>query len=330
MNRLICLSLILLSASALFAQQAVKRYVLIEHFTNSRCGICASKNPDFFALIGQPQNASEVHHLAIHPQYPYPNCEFHQANPSDNTARASLYGIQGTPRVALNGTLIPASSTLLSQATLNSYMGQTSPLHLKVSEAGSGSNRSVNVIARSVGNVPPGTYRMHIIIAEKLIAKTTPNGEKEHHNVLRDIISSSDFTPAASGGTVELSASYTPNAGWNAAELYAIAFVQNIMTKEVLNSGTRFDPAISAAEEAAPTSLSIQPNPAHALAHAQINESEEVRQVEMFSASGQRSVLSFQQQQGSVEIPLHTLAPGMYVVKITTQQRVYTGKLVKQ
>lgn len=330
MNRLSLLLSLLLVATALSAQQAVKRYVLIEHFTNSRCSICASKNPDFYTLIGQPQYAPEVHHLSVHPQYPYINCEFYQANTTDNTARASLYGIQGTPRVALNGTLIAASTTLLSQATLNSYLGQTSPLHLQVTEGGSGSARNVSVLARSVGTVPTGAYRMYIVIAEKLITKTTPNGEKEHHDVLRDIIISSDFTPAASGSTVEITASYTPNAAWNASELYAIAFVQNTMTKEVLNSGTRFDPAFSATEEPAISALRILPNPAQTLAYAQVNEGDAIQQVEVFAADGQRTVLGFQEQQGAVEIPLHTLTSGLYIVKITAQQQVYTGKLVKQ
>ncbi len=316
-------------AAATLAAQPVKKYVLIEHFTNSHCGICASRNPTFFNLIEQPQNASEVHHLAIHPNFPYPACVFYQANTVDNIARSSLYTINGTPRVVLNGTLINASSTLLSQANLNSFANQTSPLHVKVTENNSGGTRTVTVSARTVGNVPAGPYKLFLILAEKTINLTTPNGEKVHHNVLRDIISSEDFVPAANGSTVDRTVTYTANTAWNTDELYVLAFVQNTTTKEVINSGTRFDPAISGTREATPQQISIQPNPAQDFAYAQVTD-DEVKQVEMFSVSGQRTVLSFQAQQGQIELPVAALAPGIYFVKITGEKGAYVGKMVKQ
>lgn len=319
-----------LVATALTAQQPVKKYVLIEHFTNSRCSVCASRNPAFFTLIEQPQNASELHHLAVHPQFPYSNCVFYQANTADNTALVSRYNVLGTPSVVLNGTLNPSGSTLLSQATLNTYLNQTSPLHVKVTENNTGGTaRTVSISARTVGSIPTAQYKLFVVLAEKTINLTTPNGEKVHHNVMRDLISSDNFTPAALGGTVDLTYTYTPNAAWNASELYILAFVQNTATKEIINSGTRFDPAISGTQEAAPQQVSIQPNPAQDLAYAQVSD-DEVKQVELFSVSGQRTVLSFQAQQGQIELPVAALTPGVYFVKMTGEKGVYVGKMVKQ
>ena len=89
---------------ALSAQTSVKKYVLLEHFTNSKCSVCASKNPAFFTLIDQYPN--DVHHVSIHPSTPYSTCVFYQSNTTENEARADFYNIPGTPRVAVNGTLL--------------------------------------------------------------------------------------------------------------------------------------------------------------------------------------------------------------------------------
>jgi len=317
-------------AASLFAQQPVKKYVLIEHFTNSRCGVCASRNPAFFSLIEQAQNAANIHHLAVHPSFPYSNCVFHQANTADNTALVNRYSIFGTPTVVLNGTVNPSGASLLTQGTLNTYLNQTSPLHVKVTENNTGPTRTVNISARTVGSVPSGQYKLYVVLAEKTINLTTPNGEKVHHNVMRDLISSDDFTPAVLGNTVDLSYTYTPNAAWNANELYILAFIQNTVTKEIINSGTRFDPAVSGTREAAPQQISIQPNPAQDFAYTQVSD-DAVKQVEMFSVSGQRTVLSFQEQAGGqVELPVAALTPGVYFVKMTGEKGVYVAKLVKQ
>jgi hypothetical protein len=330
MKKLPVLFALTMAAASLFAQQPVKKYVLIEHFTNSRCGVCASRNPAFFSLIEQPQNASELHHLAVHPSFPYSSCVFYQANTADNTALVNRYSIFGTPTVVLNGTVNPSGASLLTQGTLNTYFNQTSPLHVKVTENNTGATRTVNISARTVGSVPSGQYKLYVVLAEKTINLTTPNGEKVHHNVMRDLLSDAAFTPAALGSTVDLNLSYTPNAAWNASELYILAFIQNTVTKEIINSGTRFDPAVSGTREVAPQQVSIQPNPAQDLAYAQVGEGDAVKQVEMFSVSGQRTVLSFQEQQGQVELPVAALAPGVYFVKMTGEKGVYVGKLVKQ
>lgn len=329
MKKLPVLLLLSVAFATLFAQQPVKKYVLIEHFTNSRCGVCANRNPAFFSLIEQAQNASEVRHLAVHPQFPYSSCVFYQANTADNTAMVNRYSIFGTPTVVLNGTVNPSGSSLLTQSALNNYLNQTSPLHVKVTENNSGPTRTVNISARTVGSVPTGQYKMYVVLAEKTINLTTPNGEKVHHNVLRDLISEANFTPAALGSTVDVSYTYTPNAAWNANELYVLAFIQNTTTKEVINSGTRFDPAVSSTPEAAPQQVSILPNPAQDVAYAQVSD-DAVKQVEMFSTSGQRTVLSFQEQAGGqVELPVASLMPGIYFVKITGEKGVYVGKMVK-
>ncbi|MEZ4917678.1 MAG: hypothetical protein R2792_01130 [Saprospiraceae bacterium] len=148
-----------------FAQGPVQKYVLLEHFTNSKCSICASKNPAFYNLISQYPD--EVHHVAIHPSVPYNTCVFYLANPTENNAWAADYNIFGTPRVAVNGELIPSGTQLLPAAMLTGEFGQTSNLWLQVEESGSGNARTATVKAHTMGALSSTNLKLFVAVVEK-------------------------------------------------------------------------------------------------------------------------------------------------------------------
>ncbi len=324
------------TAFALFAQQLPKKYPLIEHFTNSRCSICASKNPAFYTLIAQYPN--EVHHLSVHPSVPYSNCLIYLANPTENNARTAVYGINGTPRVALNGDLIPASTPLLPASTLESALGQTSPVSIKVVESGTSPTKNVSITVSTYGPAPTGNYKLYAAVAESTVNYNSPNGESKHHNVFRAMlpnINGEDIVLPAAGSSVTFNYSYTytaPN-GWtsNFDSLYVLAFVQNTATKEVLNSGTRFDPVFtSAGEAAAPQPIQIQPNPASDEALVLLPADEQALRVALYSLQGGLAYQSFERQSGQLRLPVAALAPGIYLLRITGEKGLYLGKMVKE
>jgi thiol-disulfide isomerase/thioredoxin len=79
----------------------VQKFVLIEHFSNTWCPICAGRNPDFYALV--QKYSKNIHQISIHPPYPYSGCPLYQYNKAENQERANYYNIQGTPALVLNG-----------------------------------------------------------------------------------------------------------------------------------------------------------------------------------------------------------------------------------
>lgn len=331
MKKLLILLPLFLSTVALFAQSSAKKYVLLEHFTNSKCSICASKNPAFYSLIGQAQYAPDIHHISIHPPVPYNTCVFYLANTPENVAWANIYGIQGTPRVAVNGNLLPASSQLLRLDTLNKYLGQTSPLYLKVTETGSGSARTAQIEARALSQIPAGHYKLFVAVAEKTINLTTPNGEAVHHDVFRDMLTPVDgqeFIAPAPGQSITSTFNYTLGSGWNASEVYVLAFVKEVDTKQVLNSGTKFDAALSDATEPVMNQLHFSPNPASDAAWVEIADDNAIR-TEVYALNGTRVYWSDAQADGPFTIPTGHFVPGIYVVKITGEKGIYTGKLIK-
>lgn len=329
MKKIFLFLLFALVCQALLAQSPVKKYVLLEQITNSRCSICKSKNPAFYSLIGQAQYAADVHHISYHPSFPYSNCVFYQANTTENNARAALYGAQSTPQLALNGTLQSPVGPLLPEAALQAKLNQTSPVYLQVTETAGVA--TINI--RTMGDAPASGYKLYAALVEKTINLTTPNNEAVHYNVFRKMLPNINgvaFTPAALGQTVSFSFTYSINPAWNPNELYVVAFLQNPTTKDVLNSGTKFDAVVSATSDAArPESLRIVPNPVGDHAVAQIGD-DQTEQVEVFGSNGQRTLVAFSSEQSMVSFSTMAFAPGLYFLKITGKKGVYTGKMVKQ
>ncbi|MBL7798879.1 MAG: Omp28-related outer membrane protein [Saprospiraceae bacterium] len=319
----------------LSAQSMPKRYVLLEHFTNSRCGICAGKNPAFYTLIDQYPN--EVRHLSIHPSVPYSDCKIYLANPTQNNARTSAYGVNGTPRVALNGSLVPVSTPLLSAATLQAAFGQESPIAIEVQEGGTAPNKTTSVTVRMVGDPPAGPHKLFVAVAESTVNYASPNGETKHYDVFRAMltdINGDPITLPAKGASATYNFSYTHTqpSGWtsNYDSLYVLAFVQHAQTGAVLNTGTRFDPIFTSTNETSTIQpVLIRPNPVTEEASILLPD-EEVLQVEIFSVEGQLVQTDYSIKTDQIlRMPVSRLVPGIYWVRVTGKNRLYTGKFVK-
>lgn len=102
--------------------QMVAKKVIVEHFTNSRCGVCASKNPSLFTnLTSHP----DILHISYHPSSPYSSCVFSQSNPAENDSRTNFYGIfGGTPRIVIQGDVISSSTNFGSSTLFTAYEDQ--------------------------------------------------------------------------------------------------------------------------------------------------------------------------------------------------------------
>lgn len=311
----------------LASQTLAKKYLLIEHFTNSRCSVCASRNPAFYTTIAN--YPKDIHHLSIHPPIPYSNCVLYQHNTTDNKARQDFYDVVGTPTIFLNGQENTDAGPLITAAKIQPYLNQTSPLYLKVGLTGLAGQFSVSVDGYSLGQIPAGNYRLFVVLAEKKLDYASPNGEKVHHDVLRDILTAPTgqvFTPAPVGDKNWVSFNFTMNAAWKQEEIYALAFVQNMDTKDVLNSGTNLDPAaVKAIEPIDNQKIRLSPNPADDLLRLTSDETE-IESFEFFDAAG-RVVL---RQQGlrsqQVEISVAGLPSGIYFSKIFTAAGVFSAK----
>ncbi len=246
---------------SIFAQN-VKKYVLMEHFTNTFCSTCAASNPSFYTTIKIETN-TDVHHLAIHPDIPYTQCPLYQANTTEQVKRKTFYAIPGTPRVCINGAA-NASVGSVTTTSLAADVAKTSPLSVKVKEISGTAGRTATITVKPVGDVAAAEYRLFVAIVEKKLNFAASNGESVHYDVFRKFLTSADgdaYTMPAKGVEASLNFNYTPVAPWVADQVYVLAFIQNMTTKEVLNSGTKFDVTSATDEPQLDNQLSVSPNP---------------------------------------------------------------------
>lgn len=243
---------LLFSASQAVAQ--AKRYPLFEHFTQASCVPCAQQNPSFSAVYDE--NFSDIHHIAYHTSWPGVD-PMYSANPGESDAMVDYYGVVGVPTIFIDGDIIAGGPGGVNQQMIDDQIALTSPISIFVKETTSGSTRSVTVKISTVGTIPAGSYRIKAAAVEKLITYDSPpgsNGEKEFPNVFREFLngtSGEEITLPETGSSATYEFTYTLDPAWDADAIYALVWVQNYTTKDVLNSGASNDPRVLMAAEGA-------------------------------------------------------------------------------
>jgi Secretion system C-terminal sorting domain len=314
---------LLLAATAAFGQ--TKRYVMLEHFTNTKCPTCASLNPAFYSAI-QVETNPNVHHISYHWRTPYNDCVYYAASPTRQDARADYYGIPGSPRVTLNG----GANTALSGVTLAGITAaaSTSPIYVKVTE-NTGASRTAVIKVKWVTTPPAGTYVLHAAVVERKTAYTSPNGETVHHNVFRRFLTAvaGDNVPTNITAEQTISFGYPADVGVE-AQLYTVAWVQNTATKEILNSGTKFDPTTPTEEVSVDSQVSLSPNPTTGKTTLTFDKLTP-QYLTLQTITGQVLESVKLTNSTTYDLNLAQYAAGVYLVKIKSEEGVAVKRIVK-
>ena len=234
--------LILLVAVIASEAQAPKK-VLVEHFTNTRCSICASRNPDIFTNL---KNHPGVLHISVHPSRPYASCILNQHNVVENDDRTKFYGVYGaTPRMIVQGGVVPASTNHSTASLLSSKQGQMSPIEIKLKQNKKGQDSlQVDLVVKAVSSHSLTDVQIFLAVLEDTIFYNSPNGEREHFHVFRKALMGATGlkVPApAMGDSLVYSFCVKYQADWNKSRMYPLALVQETSNK-VLVQTERLDP----------------------------------------------------------------------------------------
>jgi hypothetical protein len=223
-----------------------RRFVLIEHFTQASCAPCAQQNPFLQTILDV--NRGSVHHVAYHTSWPGVD-PMNTYNAPEVAARVSYYGVTGVPDCFMLGNQYHGGPAGVSQNMLNDASSEPSPIRVNVKETSNGTVRTVKVKVYTVDTVPSANYKIRVAVNEQWVHYATPpgsNGEKDFPDVFRKMLPNTTgdaYTPAAIGDSVTFTYTYTLDlTHWDTAQIYSLAFIQNETTKEVLNSGSSFNP----------------------------------------------------------------------------------------
>jgi hypothetical protein len=219
------------------------RTVLVERYTSTTCGPCASNNPTVDAFMSSYTDA-QIMGISYHMNWPSPgNDPMYAYNVADNTSRRSYYNVNAIPQLQMDGTttLQPNYSNAMLVSAFNTRTNLLAPVTIIVRQNDLGSD-SLQVLVTVYCEIAMASTSatLHVAIMEKLIQYPSPpgtNGESVFHTVMRKML------PSGNGTAIEL----TPGARkdyefrikkdaiWNPAQVKAVAFVQ-AGNKEVLNS----------------------------------------------------------------------------------------------
>ena len=233
---LIIASLLMLFSLKVSAQN--ERILLFECFTNTSCGPCASQNPALDALINA--NADRVAAIKYHMNWPGANDPMYLHNTVDNNARKGVYNVNSVPHTVVDGIRYANVPSGLTQNAVNNWLNIESPFEMRLSyEVDEAANTiTVHVMGRASQAVP-GTVKLYIGVIEREIHYTSApgsNGERDFYSVMKKLLPSSS---GISIGNVEAGSYFAYTFSWELANVYnndqldAIAWLQNINTKEV-------------------------------------------------------------------------------------------------
>ncbi|MFZ1750066.1 MAG: hypothetical protein WAU01_07740, partial [Saprospiraceae bacterium] len=210
--------------------QTVPKKIVVEHFTNTRCSVCAFRNPGFYAALPKSDN---ILHISYHPSSPYSTCLFNTQNRAENDARAYHYDVfGGTPVFVINGEP-RTGSDVQNVSVYNPFAGNMSVFKVETSLQ-SNHPDSITVISR-IEAMDTHTFTdisIYLPLAEDTVFYNAPNGENIHRDVFRQSFSGSEpiivKAPIISGSPLIVKRTIPLKSIWDISRLYAMSIVQSV------------------------------------------------------------------------------------------------------
>ena len=312
--------------------QEVAKTIIVEHFTNTYCSVCASRNPGFYTNL---DNHPEVLHIAYHPSSPYSACPLSQHNVSENDARTNFYGIYGsTPRLVVQGNVIPPGDDYSSPLLFDPYENQTTPFQLSTSIAQNASLDSV-VVSVTITKVAPSvldSLDLYSSIVEETLNFNASNGENVHHDVFRKSSVGQQpiriELPELVGEDTVITFKTEIDDEWNGTELKAISILQNEQKQVEQASESMLLAYTTSLTKQTLETVKLYPNPTTGKIFIKTN-SELINQVVIYSITGQE-IISKSVDGEQTTIDLTNENQGVYICRIYTTNGVITKRLIKK
>jgi hypothetical protein len=312
--------------------QDVPKNIIVEHFTNTRCSVCASRNPGFYNVLNQNPN---VIHIAFHPSAPYSACLFSTQNKIQNDARPKYYGIFGsTPRFVING--VEKSGQATFGTVYNEFKNQTTPvdLQVKVAKAGTDIEVSFDVDIRSNNTI--GSVNYLVALVEDTVFYNAPNGEKIHRDVFRKSLTNDmlpSFTvPQNAGNQYNFRDVIKTEAFWDLSRIYAIVIItdSNKRVVQVAKSPLYNPNVISSTDTQIDNAqnINIYPNPVTSDLFFQSYSNESIQNIMIKNSVGQK-VMEIAPKVAESSINVGHLINGTYFLEVSFENRISVQKFIK-
>jgi Outer membrane protein Omp28/PEGA domain len=221
-------------------ETGVKKIVLLEDFANVSCDPCVTSNAIIKKLRTKYSDNLVV--VKFSTNFPSPYDPFYLGSKPINDARMGYYNILFAPTIIIDGIHrpVPTDSTAIIN-DIEKRLSSDAQFNIESSNSISGNQFIVDVSATLLEKeLNISDYRIYAAIVEEDISFDNPpgsNGETDFFDVMRTVL------PDKDGGI--LIYNEEPNNmqfqtdisnEWNISNLLSVVFIQNIETKEILQS----------------------------------------------------------------------------------------------
>ena len=270
-------SLIMIAIVGLYFLQtsAYEKKSIVERYTNSQCGPCASLNAAWYTQTTFDLLASNsISHLVYNVNWPSTTDPMYLLNSVDNSTRWRYYGVNSVPWIVVNGTTISTSAASNLTSAVSSGNSQFSPFKIILTPV-KFSNKVINVhvkILRDPTDVTVFTKtKLKVALTEKTVI-ASPALEPAYYSIARKMLPDGkglDFSIPAPGDSVELDLMYIPSKSFiqsvNFDSIRVVAFIQNDQSKFIYQSvmedmvlSSNINSAFSADETLGASPLQVQ------------------------------------------------------------------------
>ncbi len=246
------LALLLFATWSMAGNAQVKHVPLLMEFTQASCGPCALQNPALNDLI--LNNGDDI--VSIKVQTSWPGFDpMYDADPSESDYWVRYYGVDGVPKMHLDGTFWPTGPRAyegapfnLNQGTIDQFTSKMSPISVQVSHDidQDFSSVDVSVVVKNETNKSFSGSNMYLYVAiiEKEIRwpyAPGSNGETEFYSVMRKMIPGTGGTKlstlSAGKEKVYNLSMDLPEYIYDVGQVAIVAWVQNRSSKEIIQAG---------------------------------------------------------------------------------------------
>jgi hypothetical protein len=297
---------------------------LIEKFTGSTCPPCASYNNATFNPYYAAQNQN-FNYVAYHMNFPGLGDPYFIA---EARLRFDYYGLGGITAMVIDGANYSTGNNqatltnhINSQATKPAYFGLTASRNL------TGNNAVVNY---TVTPFLSGNFVLHAAVIEKTTTGNMgTNGETQFKHVMMKMVPNANGTPLTMTAGTPVSGTVTASLAGSFIEEIAdcevVLFIQNPITKEIMQSFTALD-VLSTPTNLANQTVKLYPNPSSDFVRI---SNVEVVDVQITDLTG-KTVVSLKNVTNQTDINVSALNTGMYLFTVSNETINQSIKFVKK
>lgn len=220
---------------------SAQRKVLVEQFTNSGCPPCAGNTPVVADYVND--HPDQVLMIAYHAPFPYLDSMYFE-NPYESDQRLDFYNVSGVPSSRVDGNYFAGNLVPVLASTITARAAIAPRYQISfLSNTLSNNQVTATLLFESIDAANEGQSLQAIVaVVEKNVLKSSyaaspgNNNETEYPWVMRKLLPDDAGTTLINtglNGTDELTVSWTVDNFKDQSEMRLIAFVQNILTREV-------------------------------------------------------------------------------------------------